>query len=315
MLNIQILTHNNEPTIRKTIESLLPLDAQITVGDLGSADNTVAVSESLGAIVEHLGGVDRATARNKLAKPGLNLAVEPWEVLAQGKCQAIESCAYVTVINRRIITKEARIWEFGTPHENPTFEVPVCDPQAESDIVLYVIGRRDFTYDRQMLAKWKREHPTAAQPFYYQSCIELAESNFDEFMRNAEHYLFLDRSRSMTATMSRYYLAMTYMMRRRQARPALQNINLCLCARPLMAEFWCLMADVYYHLLKKFTTAMEFYENAIILGSRRLRSDKWPMDISKYKDYPSRMIESCQKLSTKHAFYASRFPLNDSQPR
>jgi len=304
MINVQILTYNNQSTVRRAIESLISINAEVTVGDLGSTDNTVPICENLGAIVEHFGGVDRATARNRLAKPGLNLAMEPWEVLVQGKVDSIADCAYVTVINRRILTREIRLWKFGALHINPTFESLDCSAQIESDIVLSSIGRRDFEYDRTMIDLWKKQHPTAPEPYYCSSGIELAEAKYDEFMRNAEHYLFLDRTQRMTTVMTRYYLAMTYLVHRRQARPSLQNINLCLCARPLMAEFWCLMGDIYYHLLKNFRAAMEFYENAIILGSRRLKSDRWPMDISKYRDYPDKMIESCKSLSEKSAWFA-----------
>ena len=88
---------------------------------------------------------------------------------------------------------------------------------------------------------------------------------------------------------------------KKRVKPALQNLNLCLCAKPLMAEFWCLTGDVYYHLLHDFKKAKQFYHNAIVLGHHRLKSDKWPMDITKYNTYPSKMIESCDELlkSTK----------------
>ena len=60
-----------------------------------------------------------------------------------------------------------------------------------------------------------------------------------------------------------------------------------------------------YHLLKKFHQAKDFYENALILGKRRLATDKWPMDISKYGAYPKKMIESCDKIIESHSTYSS----------
>ncbi len=93
----------------------------------------------------------------------------------------------------------------------------------------------------------------------------------------------------MSATMTRYYYAMVKLTQKAH-KPALQNLNLCLCAKPLMAEFWCLMGDVYFYLLGKPDSAKEFYENAIVLGARRLQSDRWPMDFSKYRKYPERML-------------------------
>ena len=46
--------------------------------------------------------------------------------------------------------------------------------------------------------------------------------------------------------------------------------------------------------------ANEFYENALILGKKRLGSDRWPMDISKYEKYPKMMIDSCNKILSKN---------------
>lgn len=306
MLNIQILTYNNQQTIQRTLESLQTLDAEVTVGDLGSRDETITICENMGAVVERLGEYDRASARNELSKPGMNLAVEPWEALVQGKGDGISTCSYVSILNKKVLTKEVRLWNYGIRHRNHTFETPECTTDTESDIILYSIGQRDHSLDRRLINMWKQKKPTAAEPFYFQACIELAEGKYEEFIRNAQHYLFLDKSNVIATIMTRYYLAYAYLYHRGEAKPALQNLNLCLCAQPLMAEFWCLMGDVYYHLLRKFAEAMEFYENAIILGGRRLKTDHWPMDISKYREYPMKMIASCESLQKKFAIYASR---------
>lgn len=63
-----------------------------------------------------------------------------------------------------------------------------------------------------------------------------------------------------------------------------------------MAEFWCLTADIHYHLRGAMRVAEGLYENAVILGGHRSLEDRWPMDLSKYKDYPERMMDSCQQL-------------------
>jgi hypothetical protein len=101
--------------------------------------------------------------------------------------------------------------------------------------------------------------------------------------------------------MTRYYYAFVQLTQKRAVRPTLQNLNICLCLKPLMAEFWCLSGDVYYHILSQFELAKEFYENALILGSKRLNDDIWPMDVSKYKKYPTMMIDSCDKILKKKA--------------
>ena len=291
---IQILTRNNEETIQACIESLSQLDAEVVVGDLGSTDNTVAMCDEMGATTYHLGEMERHVARNKLARDDVNIAVEPWEILAQGNISDIATCSYASVMNQKVLTKEIRLWRKPLEFVNPTFETIDAITQTHSNLVFYAVGGRDYQYDRMMIARWKK-NPLTNRPHYYQACIELAEGKIAEFMQAADYYLFLDRSNSMSAIMLRYYLAYSYLTQRK-VRPTLQNINLCLCERPLMAEFWCLMADVYYHLIKDFRKAIEFYENAIVLGSRRKQNDVWPLDLNKYRQYPTRMIESCQTL-------------------
>ncbi len=109
----------------------------------------------------------------------------------------------------------------------------------------------------------------------------------------------------MPSIMNRYYYALICLQKTTKVKPTLQNLSVCLSVKPLMAEFWCLLGDVYYHRLRKFDFAKEFYENAILLGSRRLKLDKWPMDVSKYKDYPEKMINSCNKIIEAKSFYTS----------
>ena len=86
---------------------------------------------------------------------------------------------------------------------------------------------------------------------------------------------------------------------------AIQNIVACLAENPLMAEFWCLLGDIFTKI-SKFDKAIAFYENAIILGCRRQRLDFWPMHISKYGDYPQEMIEKCKKVLSNTEVYQSR---------
>jgi len=202
------------------------------------------------------------------------------------------------------LSKEVRVWNTGRFH-NPIFE-RLDQDGIDSDIVLYSGGGIHFEDAMRLLEEWKKEKPTSPQPYYYHACMLLSEGRYEEFIQMAEHYLFIEKDKnSLSATMTRYYYAMIQLLYRRKARPALQNLNLCLCANPLMAEFWCLTGDVHYHLLKSFEKAKSFYENAMILGSRRLSSSQWPMEVSKYDEYPQKMIESCEKIIKARFVYAS----------
>ena len=84
----------------------------------------------------------------------------------------------------------------------------------------------------------------------------------------------------------------------------MQFIVPCIVKNPTMAEFWCLLADIFY-AINDCEKALCFYENAKILGSRRLKSCDYPMEISKYQEYPNKMIEACKSLKPNLNFYAS----------
>jgi hypothetical protein len=72
-----------------------------------------------------------------------------------------------------------------------------------------------------------------------------------------------------------------------------------------MAEFWCLLGDIY-RKLHKYEKAWIFYDNAIVLGGKRLKTDVWPMEIKKYKDYPVKMKESCQETMKNSQVFGVR---------
>lgn len=302
MITVQILTKNNAKTIAKTLESVQSLSPTILVGDMGSEDRTTDICENFGAHIIRLDDRDRSKARNRLiddSGDGLKMMIEPWEVLAQGHQNIKEG--YASVLSGEVISKEVRFWIEGR-FVNPTYERVESNINKDAGVLFYSIGSRDYEEDLRLIEIWKSIDPRIAAPYYYQACCQMALGRYEEFLKTVEHFLFLDKD-SMSATMARYYLAMTHLIHKRQARPVLQNMNLCLCARPLMAEFWCLMGDAYYHLLKKFDHAKDFYENALILGGSRLATDMWPMDISKYGKYPRKMIESCNKIKKGKSIY------------
>ena len=301
MLTAQILTRNNQHTIRSTIESIIPLKARVIVGDLGSTDNTVEICEELRARVISLDNMPRDEARNKLATDHpseYNLWLQPWEAIVQGhsSVRCWEGCLDVKVLHGMTVSHDIRFWSGKQRFINPVYERIDTHIATSSPIVIYSRGDMDPLYVTEWVEWWKSSRPLSSQPYYYQACLLMSNGKYDEFTKIADHYLFMEKEASMSHIMLRYYYAMVQLLHYKAYRPALQNINLCLCAKPLMAEFWCLMADVDYHLLRRFDQAKDFYENAIILGSRRLTDDRWPMDIAKYQSYPKKMIDSCDKL-------------------
>lgn len=298
-----MLVRNDARTIKLALDSVK--QHEIVVGDLGSTDGSPDICRSYGAKVFPMEDARRDVARSKLPKGEWNLWLEPWEVVASGHEQLgrKDGKHFVSVMTQKILTKEIRAWTGDVSFENPIYETISGDTDSELPVVLYSLGGIDQTYAVTNVTRWMNDQPINPRPHYYSACLALSGGRHEDFLRLAEHYLSMDRTSSMSAVMTRYYYAYVSLAHKRNAKAALQNLNLCLCAKPLMAEFWCLQADVFYHLFRRYDVAKEFYENAVVLGARRLRSDKWPMDIAKYSSYPNKMIGSCDKIMASVSLY------------
>ena len=133
-------------------------------------------------------------------------------------------------------------------------------------------------------------------PIYYEAFAYLVNSQWDKFLAKGEQYLFADSKPSRANIMIKYYMAVVYCHVKRQAEKATRHTLECLAVKPLMAELWCLLGDIHYHLLADYKKATVFYKNATGLGKQRQLTDGWPMEIAKYKNYPAKMIESCEEL-------------------
>jgi glycosyltransferase involved in cell wall biosynthesis len=304
-MNAIILTKNNSKTIQKTLDSICNCCSRIIVGDLGSCDGTLDICRNYQAEIHYLVEFDRDQARNRLQKDlsGYNLMIEPWEIiLKQDEIALTSDCYYVKLLKDKTITKEIRLWKGFQEFVNPTYECIKSTTNSEIDLILYSFANRDLLSDLESIKKWKETKPSAFQPYYYEACIYLTLGDHEKFLNAIQHYLFLNRTPSISTIMSHYYMAYAYICKK-EVKKALQNINICLSYCPLMAEFWCILGDVYYHLLKKFDEAIEFYENAMILGAKRLKTDKYPIDLTKYKEYPEKMIASCNKIKETQGIY------------
>lgn len=199
------------------------------------------------------------------------------------------------ILQDDVIIKEARFWNKAVnkiSFKNPVFERPNADPTQILEVILY----QQKTTDPQVLKNmelWKRTAPLSIDVHYYKAFIELANKNFTEFKRNISQYFFNVKRADIPSVMARYYLALIQGVVENNTHEAIKNVVACLAENPLMAEFWCLLGDIFTKL-GKFNHAIEFYENATILGCRRQYKDLWPMQISKYNEYPKEMIEKCK---------------------
>ncbi len=299
MLTVQILINNPEQEISHCLESLFAIlpsrNIEIIVGDLGVSHIAIQQCKEYKATLVPVKFGDFSKIRNQLVKQSKNkwqLWLEPEEVIVQGDILAqIKNRATIfSVIQGDCLTRQVRLWRDGS-FINPVFE-RVDLEGTSSDCVIVSSGSMLTGKEEETIKQWIDRCPTLASPYYYQAYMSFANRKYNDFIKNANIYLFkeLDINSEMPMVMTRYNLANVYCYNKKDAATAIQQLAPCLLKKPLMAEFWCLMGDIHYFILDKYDKAIEFYENAILLGSRRLIDDPYPMEISKYKEYPEKMI-------------------------
>lgn len=300
MLTIQVLAKNNESTIGKTLDSVKGL-GDLVVGDIGCSDGTIAICKKHGAeVVKIKWEEDYSKARNMLIREGMNMYIEPWEVLAGGHSAIVEASenSYLYVVQNRILSKEIRLWR-GLSFNNPAYETLV-DSAADylSDVVIVSDNAPDLRSERHKICKkWMSDKPTASEPYYYMAISCLAERRYEDFYAFGRQYLAMDRNASDSSIMLRYYMAQIE-LHAGDLKSASSNLLNCLCYKPEFAEFWCLLGDMLYKS-QKYAKARCMYENAIIIGKRRKNNDFYPVEIDKYGDYPRKMIDNIGEIIKK----------------
>lgn len=210
------------------------------------------------------------------------------------------------ILQDDVILKEPRLWNkkaHKVGFKNPVFEKPNIEPTKIIDVMLYQNKSEDSSAMKKLEA-WKKSMPLSIDAAYYKAFAALATKDFVEFKRTIAHYLFNLNKADIPSVMARYYLALVQGVVENNVNEAIKNIVICLAENPLMAEFWCLLGDIFVKT-ERFEEAIEFYENAQLLGCRRLRSDFWPMHISKYDAYPKEMIDKCKQATSTAKTYSN----------
>lgn len=304
-LLIQLVLRNNERTLATTLESLLPLNGRIVAADLGCNDDSVRICNRYGVeIVRQSLNDDYSQLRNRLiaeSEEDWIMVTEPWESIMRGHAAILGAvknppASYrVSVLQGDIITKQVRLWHKSRKLSfiNPVYETVIDDDAEDLPVYLHSLGGGGD--HMPLVKKWREKMPLAVEPIYYEACTLLVQKKWKEFLNVANHYIYLEKKQKMSLTMCRYYCAMVLCYVQKDYQQALTYILPCIAEKPTMAEFWCLLGDIYY-AAKKFDNAITFYENGFILGSRRLKSDDWPFEITKYRDYPNKMIDACRKM-------------------
>jgi len=257
-LQVHILTNNHASTVIQTIASVSELKAEIVVTDLGSNDGTPKACRDLGAIVDTVTQYDDLSyVRNNAIGDGWILYLEPWEMLAAGQkeiariCQQDTATAYhVNVFQDETITKEVRLWHrnSNTKFVNPVFEHPQTNNSKFLDSA-YSCGGKVLTDVETRVENWAKSLPIASEPVYYRAYLLMSKKRYPEFIQAAEAYLAQANS-GKPATLMTYYLASVLFYIMEDTKQSVRNVLMCIASKPTMAEFWCLLGDIYHKLNK-----------------------------------------------------------------
>jgi glycosyltransferase involved in cell wall biosynthesis len=316
MLTSQILTKNNAKTIQRTLDSVLPLGSELLVADLGSTDETVAICQRNGARVIKATQGDMARIHNTLTASATydwQLWIEPWEALTEASqivslTSGPKDKAYnLSVMRGDLMTSESRVWNRDNKwkFKNPVYEYLDVPDEATQNIhcVLFSNGERDVSL--KDILTWRKDFPAANEPIYYEAFHYLSKQEWDKFLGKAQQYLFNEKRAIRPNIMIKYYMAVVLCHVKRKASESAKHVIEGLAVRPLMAELWCLLGDIHYHLMHHYKKANTFYHNATLLGSQRDLMDGWPVEMQKYKNYPTKMMESCQKMLDLPTVYST----------
>ena len=295
MITTLLLTKNHKDILAPTLESVKEL-GPILVGDLGSTDGTPEYCKKNGVTVYSVPfDNDYSTVRNTLASKASAeylFWLEPGEEVVGGFefFESLTDDMYrAMVIKGDLLMKQPRIYRKGVAKfSRPVFEDVEDVAKVTLPVVIGGESRADLRTMADCLSLWRNREALNPEIDYYTACHHLMTGEYAQFMGAAEHYLFQKKTFDASTVMTRYYMAQ--LLKKKNVGRALQLILECLAAYPLMAEFWCFLGDLYLTEIKQYDRAYLFYENALVLGNRRLEEDTMPMEISKYDDYPKKMM-------------------------
>lgn len=308
MITTNLLTLNNEKTLVKTLDSISPLNSKIQVIDVGSTDQTEKICKNRKIDFFKYDGMNLSEARNILNKKSDEwvLWVEPWEIITnQSQIKTLTQTKGIYsfyVVNNGLVTKPVRLWEksFNLQFKNFVYESITEKGTIISNVIIHSIADSNIDI-KQYLEHWNKKQPFSKELTYYKACNYLISRNYNEFKTTALDFIYKSKD-VLPTTLIKYYLASVSFAVDRNPGEAIRLLMDCLAVNPLIAEFWCLLGDIHLEL-KQINKAYHFYQNALLLGKRRLKDDEWPIEISKYKAYPEKMLSACMTLKNNMQIY------------
>lgn len=293
-----MLTKNNEEVVSNTLESVKGC-SNILIADLESKDQTVSICEKAGAkVYKTLFEYDFSKIKNNLLKKVDTewvFWISPGEIISSGQeyfeIEKPDSMYRAMVLNEDLLTKQTRLFKKDKGiFRKPVFE-EIHPDLCEQTLPIIITGssKIDKKLIQDSLMIWKDKEPFSPEPDYYQASIHLMDGRYEQFLNIASQFLFLKgNSVDASVILTKYYTAI--LSKKTDIGKSLKLILECIAAYPLMAEFWCFLGDLYLFPIKEYDRAYQFYSNAIILGNQRLAEDTMPMEISKYDEYPKKMM-------------------------
>ena len=301
-LTAVILFHDDDYNdLKKTLLSLNKEVDDIYIITTSSLPKEIEEQSTIVIIKDNSWENDYSKLRNKnnyLLPNNLLLSINTGEVLMTKSIKSlIENKNYkISIVYDTTIVKETRIClKEKFVFSNRVFEA-IEDQTFELNKSIFINAtnckRKSY---KQILEKWHLEEPLNNQINYYKAMNFLINGEYDNFICEAEKFLFNKNIKEENEILIRFYISSILMFKKNNKNKIIQNISTCLAKMPQMAEFWCFIGDYWYDN-KNFQHALKFYEYAIIAGKNRNINDDWFIIPEKYKKYPTKMIDSCKKI-------------------
>lgn len=297
-----ILFHDEEYIdLKKTLISLNEEVDDIYIITTSTLPKDIEEQPTIVIIKDNSWDNDYSKIRNKnnyILPNNLLFSINVGEVLITKSIKSlIDNKNYkVSIVYDSTIVKESRIClKEKFIFSNKVFE-SIEDQTFELNKGIFINAtnckRKNY---KEILDKWHVKEPLNNQINYYKAMNLLINGEYDNFICEAEKFLFSKNIKEENEILIRFYISSVLMYKNIDKNKIIQNIITCLAKMPQMAEFWCFIGDYWYEN-KSFKQALKFYEYAIIAGKRRDINDDWFIIPEKYKKYPIKMINSCKKI-------------------
>ena len=217
-LSFCIVTKNNEETLPSCIESFFDVCKNISYIDMGSTDKTVGILEKHNGKKFKKIGEDFASNKNHLinnVKKDWLFFIEPNEIIINGKKEILdissknEGIYSVLLLNNEVLSKSTRFF-YGNniKFENPIFET-IYSKSSSSNIILKELLPIKIPDEYEQISKWKSKEPLKTQPLYYESCFYIKNKKWEDFIKTAEKYIFMEKDINLPSyIMIKYYLSL-----------------------------------------------------------------------------------------------------------